>query len=64
MMFGASGNPDHDDIDHNHPPRDGRWDQCRGHRRCLTGGESELIVGKALAGGRRETVVLKDRQST
>jgi aryl-alcohol dehydrogenase-like predicted oxidoreductase len=58
MMFGAWGNPDHDD--------------CVGivHRALdaginfidtadvYSGGESEEIVGKALAGGRRDTVVL------
>jgi aryl-alcohol dehydrogenase-like predicted oxidoreductase len=58
MMFGAFGNPDHDDsirIIH------------RGLDAGITfidtadvysGGESEEIVGKALAGGRRENVVL------
>ncbi len=58
MMFGAFGNPDHDDA-------------IRIIHRALdagitfidtadvySGGESEEIVGKALAGGRREHVVL------
>jgi aryl-alcohol dehydrogenase-like predicted oxidoreductase len=58
MMFGAWGNPDHDDS-------------VRIIHRALEGGinfidtadvysagESEQIVGKALAGGRRENVVL------
>ncbi len=58
MMFGAFGNPDHDEA-------------VRIIRRALdaginfidtadgySAGESEQIVGKALAGGRRENVVL------
>ncbi len=58
MMFGPQGNPDHDDS-------------ARIIHRALDGGinfvdtadvysqgESETIVGKALAGGRRDTVVL------
>jgi aryl-alcohol dehydrogenase-like predicted oxidoreductase len=58
MMFGAFGNPDHDDA-------------TRIIHRALdagitfidtadvySGGESEEIVGKALAGGRRDDVVL------
>src|SRR5271155_3038196 len=57
MMFGAFGNPDHDDA-------------IRIIRKALdaginfidtadgySGGESEQIIGKALAGGRRESVV-------
>jgi aryl-alcohol dehydrogenase-like predicted oxidoreductase len=58
MMFGAAGNPDHDDS-------------VKIIQRALdaginfidtadvySGGESEQIVGKALAGGRRDNVVL------
>ena len=58
MMFGAFGNPDHDDA-------------IKIIRRALdaginfidtadgySGGESEEILGKALAGGRRDSVVL------
>jgi aryl-alcohol dehydrogenase-like predicted oxidoreductase len=61
MMFGAFGNPDHDDS-------------VRIVRRALdaginfidtadgySGGESETIVGKALAGGKRDTIVLATR---
>ena len=58
MMFGAAGNPDHDNS-------------VKIIQRALdaginfidtadvySGGESEQIVGKALAGGRRDNVVL------
>jgi aryl-alcohol dehydrogenase-like predicted oxidoreductase len=58
MMFGAVGNPDHDDaIRIIHRALDAGInfvDTADAYSR----GESELIVGKALAGGRRENVVL------
>jgi aryl-alcohol dehydrogenase-like predicted oxidoreductase len=58
MMFGAFGNPDHDDaIKIIHKALDAGInviDTADGY----SAGESELILGKALAGGRRESVVL------
>ena len=58
MMFGAFGNPDHDDaITIVHKALDAGInfiDTADGY----SGGESEEILGKALAGGRRDTVVL------
>src|SRR5215831_9531659 len=58
MMFGAFGNPDHDaSIKIIHRALDAGInfiDTADGY----SSGESELILGKALAGGRRETVVL------
>ncbi|HTU86396.1 MAG TPA: aldo/keto reductase [Solirubrobacteraceae bacterium] len=58
MMFGANGNPDHDDcIRIIHRALDAGInfiDTADVYSR----GESEEIVGKALAGGRRENVVL------
>ena len=58
MMFGAFGNPDHDDaIKIIHRALDAGInfiDTADGY----SAGESELIIGKALAGGRRESVVL------
>ena len=58
MMFGAWGNPDHDDgIRIIHRALDGGInfiDTADVYSR----GESEEIVGKALAGGRRENVIL------
>jgi aryl-alcohol dehydrogenase-like predicted oxidoreductase len=58
MMFGAVGNPDHDDaIRIIHRALDAGInfvDTADAYSR----GESELIVGKALGGGRRENVVL------
>ena len=57
MMFGAMGNPDHDEsvrIIHACPRR---RNQRRRHRRRVFAGESEEIVGKALK-GRRDEVVL------
>jgi aryl-alcohol dehydrogenase-like predicted oxidoreductase len=58
MMFGAFGNPDHDDaIKIIHRALDAGInfiDTADGY----SAGESELILGKALAGGRRENVVL------
>jgi aryl-alcohol dehydrogenase-like predicted oxidoreductase len=58
MMFGAFGNPDHDDaIKIIHKALDAGInfiDTADGY----SAGESELILGKALAGGRRENVVL------
>ncbi len=58
MMFGAFGNSDHDDaIRIIHRALDAGInviDTADGY----SAGESELILGKALAGGRREKVVL------
>jgi len=58
MMFGAFGNPDHDEsIQIIHKALDAGInfiDTADGY----SAGESELILGKALAGGRRESVVL------
>ena len=58
MMFGAFGNPDHDDaIRIIHKALDAGInfiDTADGY----SAGESEAILGKALAGGRRENVVL------
>ena len=58
MMFGAFGNPDHDaSIKIIHRALDAGInfiDTADGY----SAGESEQIVGKALAGGRRENVVL------
>src|ERR1017187_7120723 len=58
MMFGAWGNPDHDEsIKIIHRALDAGInfvDTADGY----SAGESELIVGEALAGGRRESVVL------
>jgi aryl-alcohol dehydrogenase-like predicted oxidoreductase len=58
MMFGAAGNPDHDDsIQIIHRALDAGINFVD-TADAYSGGESELIVGKALAGGRRENVVL------
>jgi aryl-alcohol dehydrogenase-like predicted oxidoreductase len=58
MMFGAFGNPDHDDaIQMIHKALDAGInfiDTADGY----SAGESEVIIGKALAGGRRDHVVL------
>jgi aryl-alcohol dehydrogenase-like predicted oxidoreductase len=58
MMFGAFGNPDHDDAAQIiHKALDAGInfiDTADGY----SAGESELILGKALAGGRRASVVL------
>ena len=58
MMFGAFGNPDHDDaIKIIHRALDAGInfiDTADGY----SAGESEEILGQALAGGRRESVVL------
>src|SRR5260221_7442435 len=58
MRFGAFGNPDHDEsIRIIHKALDAGInfiDTADGY----SAGESEEIVGKALAGGRRENVVL------
>src|SRR5258708_6366150 len=58
MMFGAFGNPDHDaSIKIIHRALDAGInfiDTADGY----SAGESELILGKALAGGRRESLVL------
>src|ERR671921_662448 len=58
MMFGAWGNPDHDDsIRIIHAALD-RGINFIDTADVYSGGESEEIVGKALAGGRRDDVVL------
>jgi aryl-alcohol dehydrogenase-like predicted oxidoreductase len=58
MMFGPAGNPDHDDaIQIIHRALDAGINFVD-TADAYSGGESELIVGKALAGGRRENVVL------
>jgi aryl-alcohol dehydrogenase-like predicted oxidoreductase len=58
MMFGAFGNPDHDDaIRIIHRALDAGINVVD-TADVYSGGESEQIVGKALAGGRREHVVL------
>jgi aryl-alcohol dehydrogenase-like predicted oxidoreductase len=58
MMFGAFGNPDHDDaikiIHHALDAGLNFIDTADGY----SAGESEQIIGKALTGGRRESVVL------
>ncbi|MFD5068084.1 aldo/keto reductase [Streptomyces sp. NPDC058369] len=58
MMFGARGNPDHDDsvriIHHALDAGINFVDTAD----VYSAGESETIVGKALAGGRRDNVVL------
>jgi aryl-alcohol dehydrogenase-like predicted oxidoreductase len=58
MMFGAFGNPDHDDaVQIIHKALDAGInfiDTADGY----SAGESEQILGKALVGGRRESVVL------
>ena len=58
MMFGAFGNPDHDDaVQIVHKALDAGInfiDTADGY----SAGESEQILGQALAGGRRESVVL------
>ena len=58
MMFGAFGNPDHDDsIRIVHRALDAGINFID-TADVYSGGESEEIVGKALAGGRRDNVVL------
>ena len=58
MMFGGFGNPDHDDsIKIIHRALDAGINFID-TADVYSGGESEEIVGKALAGGRRESVVL------
>src|SRR3954465_15096438 len=58
MMFGAWGNPDHDDsIRIIHRALDAGINFID-TADVYSGGESEEIVGKALAGGRRDSVVL------
>jgi aryl-alcohol dehydrogenase-like predicted oxidoreductase len=58
MMFGAAGNTDHDDsIQIIHRALDAGVNFVD-TADAYSDGESELIVGKALAGGRRENVVL------
>ncbi|MER7974851.1 aldo/keto reductase [Streptomyces sp. NPDC005840] len=58
MMFGAFGNPDHDDcVRLVHKALDAGVNLID-TADAYSGGESETIVGKALRGGRRDTVVL------
>src|SRR6195952_2791333 len=58
MMFGQSGNPDHDDsVRIIHAALDAGINFVD-TADVYSAGESEEIVGKALAGGRREHVVL------
>jgi aryl-alcohol dehydrogenase-like predicted oxidoreductase len=58
MMLGAAGNPDHDDaVRIVHRALDAGINFID-TADAYSDGESELIVGKALAGGRRENVVL------
>src|SRR5436305_3660288 len=58
MMFGGWGNPDHDDsIRVIHRALDAGINFID-TARVYSAGESEEIVGKALAGGRRDNVVL------
>src|ERR1700685_812930 len=58
MMFGASGNPDHDEsIRILHRALDAGINFVD-TADIYSRGESEEIVGKALAGGRRDDVVL------
>src|SRR4051812_48688255 len=58
MMFGAWGNPDHDDSSRIiHAALDAGINFID-TADVYSAGESEQIVGKALAGGRREHVVL------
>ena len=58
MMFGAFGNPDHDDcVQIVHRALDAGINLID-TADFYSAGESEEIVGKALAGGRREDVVL------
>ncbi|HZA76410.1 MAG TPA: aldo/keto reductase [Acidimicrobiales bacterium] len=58
MMFGAWGNPDHDDaVRIIHRALDAGINFID-TADVYSGGESEEIVGKALAGGRRDEVVL------
>jgi len=58
MMFGAAGNPDHDDaIRIIHRALDAGINFID-TADAYSAGESELVVGKALADGRREHVVL------
>ena len=58
MMFGAAGNPDHDDtVQIVHRALDAGINFID-TADAYSAGESEQIVGKALAGGRRQNVVL------
>jgi aryl-alcohol dehydrogenase-like predicted oxidoreductase len=58
MMFGAAGNPDHDDaIQIVHRALDAGINFVD-TADAYSHSESEQIVGKALSGGRRENVVL------
>jgi aryl-alcohol dehydrogenase-like predicted oxidoreductase len=63
MMFGGVGQPRSRRFDPDHPPRARRRDQLHRHRRRLLAGESEEIVGKALAGGRRDVSCSRPRST-
>src|ERR1700679_3168311 len=58
MMFGAWGNPDQDEWGRIFPRARGAGINFIDTADVYSAGESEQIVGKALAGGRRENVVL------
>src|SRR6516225_462857 len=58
MMFGSWGNPDHDDADRIIGRALDAGINFIDTADVYSGGESEEIVGKALAGGRRDRVVL------
>src|SRR6516225_8784539 len=58
MMFGSWGNPDHDDADRIIGRALDAGINFIDTADVYSGGESEEIVGKALAGGRRDNVVL------
>src|SRR5436305_5743471 len=58
MMFGAWGNPDHDDCVRIIHAALGAGINFIDTADIYSAGESEEIVGKALAGGRRDNVVL------
>src|SRR5437899_12997218 len=61
MMFGAWGNPDHDDcIRITHRALDAGINFID-TADVYSAGESEVIVGKALAGGRRDDIVLASK---
>jgi aryl-alcohol dehydrogenase-like predicted oxidoreductase len=63
MMFGAYGNPDHDDaVRIIHRALDAGINVID-TADAYSSGESELIVGKALTAGRRENVVLATKVS-
>ena len=58
MMFGAWGERDHDDVDQDHPRALDAGINFIDTADVYSQGESEVIVGKALADGRRDDVIL------